>query len=639
MTINPYVVGQWVRGEKFYGREALIGTILNGNRNCLWVLGTRRIGKTSLLKQVELVAAKSPELGYFPVFWDFQGAESPEDLHEGFSDSLLDAEDRLEECGIALEEIEAGDLFSSLRKLRRALGSKKLKLLLLCDEVEELIGLNKREPILLRKLRRAMQSHDDIRSVLASKIKLWELSGEKADTSPFLEGFTPPLYIQPLENDEALALIQQVNLPSDSRPRLDQQAVETVRERCNNHPYLIQLLCERFMELEDLQAAIERLAADPMVKHFFSVDFEMLTPTDRDILHAVAERGGFTVGDLQQRLSVTAASLEGCLHRLEHLGYLRRGDGQGFELANHFFRRWFLERSSAPVLVGDPTAVSGSAVTVMRAGTELEVFDDRYELREKLGAGSMGVVYKAHDRMLQETMALKLLKPEYSTDEHYLERFRREILLGRDLEHPNILKVYHLGDFQGRRYLTMKLATGPNLGHVIHEGGPLPIDRVLDLSTQLAAALQAAHENGVVHRDIKPENIMIDEDGRPLLTDFGVARLRDRAAMTTAGVFLGTPAYASPEQANLRPADERSDLYALGIVIFEMVAGRRPFVATAVTEVLKMHRTEPPPDLAQLRSDTPPALCEIVARCLDKDPETRFGSARELREALEAVGR
>ena len=207
MSMTPFVVGQWVRGHKFYGRTALIEEILHGHRNWLWLLGTRRIGKTSMLKQLEYLTRTTPELGFVPVYWDFQGSTTSKELHMGFSDSLLDAEEQLEEIGIDPQEIESDDLFRSISRLRRKLRSKKLKLLLLCDEVEELIKLHEKDPGLLGKLRRALQSHDDVRSVMASTIRLWALSEQRGDTSPFLHGFLPPLYIHNLSDEQARSLI------------------------------------------------------------------------------------------------------------------------------------------------------------------------------------------------------------------------------------------------------------------------------------------------------------------------------------------------------------------------------------------------------------------------------------------------
>jgi len=235
-TTVPFVVGQWVRGENFYGRAAVIEEVLRGNRNWLWLLGTRRIGKTSVLKQLEFTAESTPDLGFLPVFWDLQGADRPEELHLDFADALLDSEERLERVGIRLSEIHSDDLFESLGRLRRILLSKNLRLLLLCDEVEELIQLNRKDPSILRKLRRALHSRDGIRSVLASSSRLWQLADTDEDTSPFLDGFTPPLAIGSLDDEAARQLIRQTQLPETARPGISDDEVERIRRQCGNHP-------------------------------------------------------------------------------------------------------------------------------------------------------------------------------------------------------------------------------------------------------------------------------------------------------------------------------------------------------------------------------------------------------------------
>lgn len=350
----PFVVGQWVRGERFYGRAAQIAEILDGNRNWLWLLGTRRVGKTSLLKQLEHLTAPSPAGGYFPVFWDLQGAESPEELHQDFGDALLDTEERLDRLGIAVDDVAADDLFISLGRLRRKLRARGLKVLLLCDEVEELIQLKDKDPALLRKLRRALQSREDIRSVLASSVRLWALAAQKQDTSPFLHGFTPPLYIDILADDEARALIRQEHLDAASRPRFADDEVELIRGRCGNHPYLIQLLCKRFLELGDLGEAFEQVATDSMVSFFFAVDFELLSRTERKIITSIAERSAASSKTIQLDLPLDSPSLAGCLHRLEHLGFIRRNDERRFYLVNYFFRRWLHNLPLTRPLSGAP---------------------------------------------------------------------------------------------------------------------------------------------------------------------------------------------------------------------------------------------------------------------------------------------
>jgi len=340
MPAIPYVVGQWVRGDRFYGRTAQIAEILDGNRNCIWLLGTRRIGKTSLLKQIEHIADTSRDRLYFPIFWDFQGAETPRELHLNFADAILDADERLERIGIGVEEVEAEDLFVSMERLRRRLRTQKLELLLLCDEVEELIKLHRQDPALLRKLRHAMQSREDIRTVLASTIRLWSLAEQKEDTSPFLHGFTPPLYIERLTDAEARSLIEQSHLGPEERPSFADGVVEAIREHCNNHPYLVQLVCKRYLEAGGLEEAIEQVATDRMVSYFFSVDFDMLSDTEREIIQALVESPEATFDSIQAEVSLGYDALQGALHRLENLGFIRRNEEHHVVLANYYFRRW-----------------------------------------------------------------------------------------------------------------------------------------------------------------------------------------------------------------------------------------------------------------------------------------------------------
>jgi len=343
MPAIPFVIGQWVRGDRFYGRTAQIEEILEGHRNSIWLVGTRRIGKTSLLKQIEHITDTSRDQHYFPVFWDFQGADTPEELHLNFADALLDADERLERIGIGLEDLEADDLFVSLGRLRRRLRAKNLRLLLLCDEVEELIKLHRKDPALLRKLRRAMQSNDDTRSVLASTIRLWALTEQKEETSSFLQGFTPPLYIERFSDEEARSLIEQSHLGPEDRPRFTDEAIEAIRDHCDNHPYLVQLVCKRYLETGGLEDAIDQVATDRMVSYFFSVDFEMLAEKEREIIQIIARQPAAASSSIREELSLGPDALEGTLRRLENLGFIRKNSERRFVLANYFFRRWLQE--------------------------------------------------------------------------------------------------------------------------------------------------------------------------------------------------------------------------------------------------------------------------------------------------------
>lgn len=370
MPAIPYVVGQWVRGDRFYGRTAQIAEILDGNRNCIWLLGTRRIGKTSLLKQIEHIADTSRDRLYFPIFWDFQGAETPRELHLNFADAILDADERLERIGIGVEEVEAEDLFVSMERLRRRLRTQKLELLLLCDEVEELIKLHRQDPALLRKLRHAMQSREDIRTVLASTIRLWSLAEQKEDTSPFLHGFTPPLYIERLTDAEARSLIEQSHLGPEERPSFADGVVEAIREHCNNHPYLVQLVCKRYLEAGGLEEAIEQVATDRMVSYFFSVDFDMLSDTEREIIQALVESPEATFDSIQAEVSLGYDALQGALHRLENLGFIRRNEEHHVVLANYYFRRWLRQMQDGSMQLDTdavPVPVTGEGEPELRS--------------------------------------------------------------------------------------------------------------------------------------------------------------------------------------------------------------------------------------------------------------------------------
>jgi len=347
-TTVPFVVGQWVRRENFYGRSAIIDEVLGGNRNWLWLLGTRRIGKTSVLKQLEYLALNSPDLGFLPVFWDLQGADRPEELHLDFADALLDAEERLEEVGISLADVRADDCFDSLGRLRRKLLSKNLRLLLLCDEVEELIQLNRQDPSILRKLRRALHSRDGIRSVLASSSRLWQLAQTDEDTSPFLDGFTPPLAIGPLDHEEARQLIRQTQLPETAHPTFSDDEVERIRRQCGNHPYQIQLLCRRALDRGNLDDAIEEVAHDRAVGFFFSVDDELRSDTERTILRFLADQTDASMEEIGSNAGDSSDAVTTSLSTLCELGLIERNPESRCEIASRFLKRWLAKGAAAP---------------------------------------------------------------------------------------------------------------------------------------------------------------------------------------------------------------------------------------------------------------------------------------------------
>lgn len=294
------------------------------------------------------MAASTPDLGYVPVFWDLQGADRPEELHLDFADALLDAEAHLQRAGIPVTDVQSEDCFESLARLRRALLSKGLRLLLLCDEVEELINLNRQDPSLLRKLRRALQSREGIRSVLASSSRLWQLADAGEDTSPFLDGFTPPLAIGPLDANAARALILQTQLPEASRPDVGEPEIERIRELCGDHPYLIQMLCRHVLDRGDLDEAAEAVHNDRAVAFFFSVDLDLISDTERAILVELATTPTTPPKSPHDAESEGSTERRTSLANLVTLGLVRKDPAGRHDVGNEFLRRWLVEFPARP---------------------------------------------------------------------------------------------------------------------------------------------------------------------------------------------------------------------------------------------------------------------------------------------------
>ncbi|MDF1502835.1 serine/threonine-protein kinase [Roseisolibacter sp. H3M3-2] len=262
-----------------------------------------------------------------------------------------------------------------------------------------------------------------------------------------------------------------------------------------------------------------------------------------------------------------------------------------------------------------------------------------YELDREIGRGGMGIVYRARDRRLKRHVAIKLLPPELAYRSEIRSRFLREAETAAQLSHPHIVPIYSVDEVDGLVYFVMACVDGDNLGKRIHDRGPLPVSDVRRILAEVADALAYAHARGVVHRDIKPDNILLDTDeDRALVTDFGIARAiieGSDARLTATGMAIGTPAFMSPEQsAGDREIDGRSDLYSLGVVAYQMLAGELPFQATSTPAMLVKHLSERPVPVNQRRPDCPPDLNTIVMRLLEKEPAQRFSGAAELEAVL-----
>jgi len=293
-----------------------------------------------------------------------------------------------------------------------------------------------------------------------------------------------------------------------------------------------------------------------------------------------------------------------------------------------------MSAESAPTVVAKaPTSLTGGAEP--RVG---QLFASRYEIQGVLGQGGMGVVYRAHDRDLDDGVAIKTLRGEaLSADPSLLDRFKQEIRLARRITHPNILRTHDLGETGGLRYLSMELVKGLTLKQLVDAGEILPTPVGLRIAKQICAGLAAAHEVGVIHRDIKPQNIIIEATGGLKIMDFGIARLKEERGMTAEGTVVGTPDYMSPEQARGHALDFRSDIYSTGVVLYEVFTGTLPFDGDSPLAVVLKHIQEPPPSPQARNPRVDPKISQIILKCMQKDPRERFQSVNDLYEALARV--
>ena len=278
----------------------------------------------------------------------------------------------------------------------------------------------------------------------------------------------------------------------------------------------------------------------------------------------------------------------------------------------------------------------------MNPGTRL----GPYELRAPIGAGGMGEVWSARDERFGRDVAVKILPPSVTGDEELLKRFEQEARAAGSLNHPNLVTIFDAGSQNGTAYIAMELLEGETLREKLNGSSHIPLRKTLDYSIQIATGLAAAHEKGIVHRDLKPENLFVCKDGRVKILDFGLAKLSAAGGIpeaptqliaTTPGMVMGTVAYMSPEQVRARPVDHRSDIFSFGAIVFEMVSGRRAFAGDTTADLMSAILHHEPPDLTTIRDDAPPALSGIVRRCLEKSPDERFQSVRDLGFHLQTI--
>ena len=329
---NPFIAGSWVRGDNFFGRSDILRDILEGARDSLWVVGARRLGKTSLLKELERRVQGSAQTPFVPLYWDLQGSADARGLADNLLGSVEDSEAFRRATDIGVEDLEGLAVPLMLTTLIRRTVRSGWRLLLLVDEAEEFLAVARTDAFVLPRLRRIFQKGPEVRTVFTSTKRLARID-ERTDfaTSPFLLGFIPPLYLTPLGADEARALLGRGQFAADD--------VELVLTRTACHPFLVQLIGSRLFETHDLAATLDQVASDEMVANFFSVDFQTLDPEERTLLEEVARDGTRSRRDLAQSLRRTEDATEPLLYGLGKMGYLAEKDG-AFRIGNWFFDRW-----------------------------------------------------------------------------------------------------------------------------------------------------------------------------------------------------------------------------------------------------------------------------------------------------------
>ncbi len=289
--------------------------------------------------------------------------------------------------------------------------------------------------------------------------------------------------------------------------------------------------------------------------------------------------------------------------------------------------------------IGGGNWPTGVGTSPARARSEPEVdFGSRYRVEKLLGQGGMGAVYRAYDLDLHRTVALKLVRPELMVHPEAMQRFKQELLLASKISHRNILRIHDLGDASGTKFISMAFVEGSDLHKILQTEGKLSVERTLHISKQLCAALEAAHTENVVHRDMKPQNIMLDKDDHVYVSDFGLAKSieAEGGGMTMTGELLGTPRYMAPEQIECKAVDGRTDLYALGLIMYEMLTGDIPFQAESTYQLMYKRANEPAPAPNLSNPEIPGWLNRVVMKCLERDPARRYQSATEMLEDIKA---
>jgi len=606
---NPFYHRDAIKDQNyFWGRERETRRILTAvkQEQCISIVGSRHIGKTSLLFHVadeQVLAAH----GFAPgslvmVYCTGQGLRSDD---QGNLQGYL--------LGKIRSQLPLDIAYHSLDEIAGYLTWKGLTIVLLLDEFE-LFAVNSSGGESFFHNLRALQSQYALRIITSSLTSLRELSyHDESSLPPSFFLMFRRLNLGLFSSQEATSMI--MGLSQRAGITFSERTVEFILDMAGLHPFFLQIAGDHVFERRSTQAQLD--AADyETLRQGISSDLEGHFRYYWDMLDRA-----------QQSVLVNLGAVQANPEHAQHLEELvRQGlgvkKGQVYDYVSTSFER-FVRKHHAAL-----PAVQGSKSLVGRELGSVRII-------EKIGSGGMATVYRGYQPLLDRYVAVKVLSRDVQR-EGFLPRFRREAQAVARLHHPNILSIYDFGQEEDLAYIVMACVSGGTLADLIHNG--LPLARAIEIASWVGDALHCAHQQGIVHRDVKPTNILMDTDGRPLLTDFGLVKfLKSSEKPTEPGIGVGTAAYVAPEQASGKEVDARSDVYALGIVLYEMAVGRLPFEAEdSVTVVLKKIQ-EPPPPPSQFKPSLPTEVERVIMKAITPLPEDRYQSALEMGDALKAL--
>ncbi|MCP4541766.1 MAG: protein kinase [Chloroflexi bacterium] len=627
---NPYIFRGPVHDpEMFFGRTHELNEIaafLRGNQS-ISIVGPRKIGKTSLL--FHLMRPETwPDLGLGEdilfAYLDCEvlgEGEHAEILGQfaGEIETALDERDLPPEPALerAIDKPSRLSFEGAIRKLNR----RGLRVVLVLDEFERLSTNASLNVNFFNALRSAAGRYK-LAFLTGSARPLIQLtySGKSQEilSSPFFNIFAP-LFLGLLPEEEARQLIrgpaQTVGSPFPSATE------DFIYNLVGGHPLALQVACFHAFEDPSDTAEIERRTTLELAPHF-QYYWHNLTSDEQRTLRQLSSAAARASSDTTLR-GVLRDLVQKCLLVSDNGAYLYPS------------RAWENFLSSSFVASSSPPAANLSGSDGLPSGTRLGT----YEVLELLARGGMAEVYKGRHPRLDRTVAIKILSTSLAAEADFRQRFEREAQAVAALRHPNIVQVFDFGDVEGTYYMVMEFIDGVDLSGYVRETGQIPLEQVLPLLQDIANALDYAHAEGVIHRDVKPSNVMLQKERggtRAILTDFGIAKIRaSDTGVTKTGMMMGTLDYMAPEQVQgARKADGRADVYALAVMLYQMLTGALPFCGDNPGAVMLAHLQQPAPDPRLLVPELPENVAAAILRAMAKDPDARHSTAGELAEAI-----